>query len=439
MGCFPKCFTSCKRRKLKKSVTVTPFKHQQSLEATEKVVQIQHAEPTKLEDVLEAIKLTKESKEEENEEQSKTDAKKKVTFDLNTKVHHEESSTTTKEVTNGLVESSDEKEEIQKEMEPILGSIISSVAPSHPLNKRYENCQNNEDEYEDVVDLDGSDLDAADDYEGGHVDDEFDSKQQISIQEESSESLFSLSIDSRKQVYDAEIDEKEVNSPMPKLSASNQEVNLIGSNQNSRDQSVLKPIENLTQWKEVKEKATSTASKHQEKENINTEQDCYVPFSPEPTLKLSKHCPRPKSDDQGTGVDTSLSSWLVESENTPKSNASNNSVGNNSLCERVTNSPRSREDRPILGAWTTEEIKQLSAFSTPRRSQSPSPDQIPIIGTVGSYWCHTGQTMDSDSSSSCSGMPRTAGRNREDQKVKWKSTAFEAKLERALDMGLLEA
>ncbi|XP_021811084.1 transcriptional regulator IFH1-like [Prunus avium] len=423
MGCFPKCFTTCKRRKLKKSVTVTPFKHQQSLEVTEKVVQIQHAEPTKLEDVLEAIKLTKESKEEENEEQSKNDAKKKVTFDLNTK-----------EVTNGLVESSDEKEEIQKEMEPILGSIISSVAPSHPLNKRYENCQNNEDEYEDVVDLEGSYLDAADDYEG-HVDDDFDSKQQISIQEESSESLFSLSIDSRKQVYDAETDEKEVNSPMPKLSASNQEVNRIGSNQNARDQSVLKPIENLTQWKEVKEKATSTASKHQEKENITTEQDWYVPFSPEPTLKLSKHCPRPKSDDQVTGVDTSLSSWLVESETTPKSNASNNSVGNNSLCERVINSPRSREDRPILGAWTTEEIKQLSA-STPRGSRSPSPDQIPIIGTVGSYWCHTGQTMDSDSSSSCKGMPRTAGRNREVQKVKWMSTAFEAKLERA---GLLEA
>ncbi|BFG40704.1 hypothetical protein CerSpe_269780 [Prunus speciosa] len=142
-------------------------------------------------------------------------------------------------------------------MEPILGSIISGVAPAHPLNKRYENCQNNEDEYEDVVDLEGSDLNAADDYEEGHVDDEFDSKQQISIQEESSESLFSLSIDSRKQVYDAEIDEKEVNSPMPKLSASNQEVNRIGSNQNARDQSVLKPIENLTQWKEVKEKAGS--------------------------------------------------------------------------------------------------------------------------------------------------------------------------------------
>ncbi|BFG30947.1 hypothetical protein CerSpe_172210 [Prunus speciosa] len=142
-------------------------------------------------------------------------------------------------------------------MEPILGSIISGVAPAHLLNKRYENCQNNEDEYEGVVDLEGSDLDAADDYEEGHVDDEFDSKQQISIQEESSESLFSLSIDSRKQVYDAEIDEKEVNSPMPKLSASNQEVNRIGSNQNARDQSVLKPIENLTQRKEVKEKVGS--------------------------------------------------------------------------------------------------------------------------------------------------------------------------------------
>lgn len=42
-------------------------------------------------------------REEENEEQSKNDAKKRVTINLDVKAHVEESSTTTKEVTNALV------------------------------------------------------------------------------------------------------------------------------------------------------------------------------------------------------------------------------------------------------------------------------------------------------------------------------------------------
>lgn len=305
-------------------------------------------------------------------------------------------------------ESIDEKEENPKQMEPISDSIGSTlVVLSHPLNHRYGNCSNSEDEYEGVIDLSGSDLNG-DDYDGP-VDDEVESNKQVVIQEqESSESLFSISIDSRKRVSDAEVDnEKEVNSPMPKP---------IGSDQTGH--SVLKPIENLTQGKEVKAIAIPLASKHQEKENMNVEQDLYIPISPEPTLKLSKYLTRRplksndlKLVDQETGVDTSLSSWLVESETTPKSNASNNSVGN-SMCEKVSSS-RSLGDRPILGAWTSEELKQLSASSTPNRSRSQSPDQIPILGTVGSYWNHTGQAMDSDSNSSCKGMENTAGRNRE--------------------------
>lgn len=302
----------------------------------------------------------------------------------------------------------DEKEENPKQMEPISDSIGSTlVVLSHPLNHRYGNCSNSEDEYEGVIDLSGSDLNG-DDYDGS-VDDEVESNKQVVIQEqESSESLFSISIDSRKRLSDAEVDnEKEVNSPMPKP---------IGSDQTGH--SVLKPIENLTQGKEVKVIAIPLTSNHQEKENINVEQDLYIPISPEPTLKPSKHLTRRplksndlKLVDQETGVDTSLSSWLVESETTPKSNASNNSVGN-SMCEKVSSSI-SLGDRPILGAWTSEELKQLSASSTPNRSRSQSPDQIPILGTVGSYWNHTGQAMDSDSNSSCKGMENTAGRNRE--------------------------
>ncbi|KAM1223123.1 hypothetical protein ACFX15_010243 [Malus domestica] len=419
MGCFPKCFSTCKRRKLKKSVTVNPFKHQ-SIEVAEEAVQIQpaEAEPTKLEEFIEAIKPSKESVEE-IEEQSKNGDKKKVTFDLNVEANDEETPTKV-EVSNVLVEIYDEKENEEEERKGIEPDLIvsSMVSPStHPLNHRYKNCENSEDEDDDCANAD-----------------EFESSKQIFVEEESSESLFSLSIDSRKQEVcdDAGTDEKEVNSRMP----NHQNGRIDYRRLSFHLQAVSNPIENLAQWKEeVTGKSTPTeASKqqHQEKENINMEveeQDLKLHFSPEPASKLPKLCARPRTKSSSC-VDTSLSSWLVESETTPQSNAStNNSVGNEFK------SPGSREDRPILGAWTTEELKQLSASSTPKKGlRSPSPEEMPIIGTVGSYWSRTGQAMDSDSGSSCRGRPKSTGQLRQDQKVEWKSTPFKAKLERALEM-----
>ncbi|KAM1549707.1 hypothetical protein ACFX1Z_010725 [Malus domestica] len=418
MGCFPKCFSTCKRRKLKKSVTVNPFKHQ-SIEVAEEAVQIQpaEAEPTKLEEFIEAIKPSKESVEE-IEEQSQNGDKKKVTFDLNVEANDEETPTKV-EVSNVLVEIYDEKENEEEERKGIEPDLIvsSMVSPStHPLNHRYKNCENSEDEDDDCANAD-----------------EFESSKQIFVEEESSESLFSLSIDSRKQEVcdDAGTDEKEVNSRMP----NHQNGRIDYRRQSFHLQAVSNPIENLAQWKEeVTGKSTPTeASKqqHQEKENINMEveeQDLKLHFSPEPASKLPKLCARPRTKPSSC-VDTSLSSWLVESETTPQSNAStNNSVGNEFK------SPGSREDRPILGAWTTEELKQLSASSTPKKGlRSPNPEEMPIIGTVGSYWSRTGQAMDSDSGSSCRGRPKSTGQLRQDQKVEWKSTPFKAKLERALD------
>ncbi|XP_062006754.1 uncharacterized protein LOC133723898 isoform X2 [Rosa rugosa] len=432
MGCFPACFTSSNSRKHRKSVAVTPSiqNQDQIVEATEEEAVL--FEPTKLDDIIKPINPITESKEV-IEEQTKNDVKRKVTFDL-----EEE----------GIAEKQNEnKEETPKEIEPILGSIGSSVVtvvPSYPSNHRYENYSNSEDEDEGVIDLSGSDLNGDD--SGESVDDEVESNKQSVIQEqESSESLFSISIDSRTKQSDAEEDEKEVNSPMPKPKPiESDQSGRDNSNRSQHCHSVLSPIENLSQWKEVKAKAIPLASNHQEKENMNAEQDFNIPISPEPTLKLSKHfrrrplgCNDLKLVDQENGVDTSLSSWLVECETTPKSNASENSVGN-LMCEGVSSSRR-LGDRPILGAWTSEELKQLSNSSTLNQSRSPSPDQIPIIGTVGSYWSHTGQATNSDSNSSSRGMENKAGRNREDEKVKWKTIPFEAKLERVLDMGILGA
>lgn len=242
------------------------------------------------------------------------------------------------------------------------------------------------------------------------------------VHQESSDSLFSLSIESRKHVNVIEMEE--VSSPFPILVPPEKEINSIGFNQYGRDRShyyihsVLNPVENLNQWKAVTSTKTpqSLNHHHQEKENTNLEQEFLnIPFCEEPSFKSSIHNSKQKFSNlrpklQEIELDTSLSSWLVGSEKTPVSKESSpNSIGNSSSQSRKGNSCRSFDDRPILGALSVEEIKQLSAYSTtPRRSPRRSPDEeVAIIGTVGSYWSHTGQTMDSGSISSCKAKSST--------------------------------
>ncbi|XP_014491635.1 uncharacterized protein LOC106754162 isoform X2 [Vigna radiata var. radiata] len=263
---------------------------------------------------------------------------------------------------------------------------------THPvLQYRYRDCP--DDEYDDV-NLDTSDLDSTlenDDpqsekrkrgEEGGVV-------KRTWVQEESSESLFSLSADSRIRISSAEA-ENEVDS-------------LVSANITQKEaqgripdvSSVLNPIENVTKERVVK--AREVHPLKMDKENINlVVQDGNIPVSSEPALKLSNRKGRQFSDSkrrQEIGVDTSLSSWLVESESTPISINSNSCVGEHTPKGRR-GSPWSHEDRPILGALTVEEIRMYSLSASSIRSRSRSPDETPIIGTVGSYWTHTEQSMD---------------------------------------------
>ena len=331
-----------------------------------------------------------------------------MTFDLNVETHEElpvESSD--KLLKNNEDKESEETKETAEGSRSSVFDLTTSNVVCKSQNNRYQNSAESEDELEDL-DLEVDDLD--DDNEDGKAENE----PQL-VMEESSESLFSLSIESRKQVCEVESDEKEVTSPMPIDKTPTEELKPIGLNQNAKDrsgqyvQSVLNPVENLAQWKEVKAKA-SIPLNPQEKENINLEQEFDIPISPEPSFKLATSSSKLCSNDkklvgQETAVDTSLSSWLVEPENTPNSKVSTNSAS------KKTNSPRSHEDRRILGALTMEELKQHSASTSPRKCRSQSPDETPIIGTVGSYWSHTGQTMDSDSSSHSKGTQRTRSRN----------------------------
>ena len=116
-------------------------------------------------------------------------------------------------------------------------------------------------------------------------------------------------------------------------------------------------------------------------------------------------------------VDASLSNWLVTPETTPINKASPfafDTCSPDRTTSQGSNSVRSQEDRPILGALTVEEIRQFSASSSPRKSPGRSPDEMAIIGTVGTYWNHS---KDSGSASSFKGIPNTTSKYRE---VHWK-------------------
>lgn len=182
-------------------------------------------------------------------------------------------------------------------------------------------------------------------------------------EEESSESLFSLSIDSRKHVSAAEMGEKEVISPLKPAD------------------SVLNSVKNLSQKNFVKVKTASITlvNQEEEKENINLE----------PVVKQLIQLPKLQSDNE-IAVETSLSSWLVESEKSFKNENSPSSVGNSSGRSK---SLKNFGNRPVLEALTCKEIKEsLSSQQT----WSHGSDDVPSIGTIGSYWQHTWRVTDVD-------------------------------------------
>ncbi|KAF2287569.1 hypothetical protein GH714_001340 [Hevea brasiliensis] len=400
MGCLFACFNASKCRKRRHLVNAAPSKPLS--DGASEAQQIYFT--TKQQVTEEPIKPATESKEKLEKELS-CNGKRKVTFDLNAKTYK---GLSVGEATDNVVENNEKKESENKDEEPSdesksIPNLISSDGASYPPNHRYQNYTKEESE---DLDLEDSDF---------------------------------VMLEIIKYVCGAEVGEKEVSSPMPECNSPQEELKPIGCNPNIRDRtryvdSVLNPVENFTQWKAVK--GATLPLHHQHKENINIEQHFGIHISPEPSFKLLTNNSKANADhqkplDQEIAVDTSLSSWLVESETTPLSKGSATSV-RNSASGRAS-SPRSHKDRPILGELTMKELKQVSPSTSSRQGRSQSLDEIPIIGTVGSYWRHTGRTMDSDSGSSSKGMLNTISKSGEDERVKWNSTPFEARLERALD------
>ncbi|KAK9732930.1 hypothetical protein RND81_04G032600 [Saponaria officinalis] len=434
MGCFSTCFDACKpsRRRRRRSRK----NHNSLLHHLQKYESIEEFNVPKL--IQEGEDDIDENEEEENhkgenpnlisldtkgdkrKEDANLSGRKKVTFDLNVKFYEDltrDEDEDEDEEEDGDDKDDDDDEMSEAEIDEVIREIkakagfvcecgsdsSSSSLFSYPRNHRYQNCRDSDDEIDEVMSSDESDVE------------EYSDDDEVELEEQSSESLFSLSIDSRKHKLGSVGADKEVNSPMPvKKSVPNDSDSRCDRTKGV--DSVLNPVENLTQWKDMKARSR-IASIDQAKENKHSVHDFSFSEKKE-TLEM--------------GVDTSLSTWLVGSEQgkTERSNSRDGSVSvGNSPSDRKTVSPNKFEDRPILGALTMEEIRLISASSTPRKSPTRSPDDMPIIGSVGSYWTRTGQTTASGGSSAKS----TKSRYRESAEVIWDSTPFEARLEKALE------
>ncbi|KAI3678784.1 hypothetical protein L6452_38087 [Arctium lappa] len=408
MGCFLGCFGSSKdrkRRKLRYKVIPRDQNH--------KVQNFVQADVSLVQSIKERPSNALSESRVKNEEPLCLNTKKKVTFNTNVTTYEH---VQVYDSTESLLEKNEKGETFPKSAQTHFdsgspdGSDISK-AVSYPPNYRYGNCvESDDDEVED------SDYEDDDDDDGLGDEEDYDDEDEdrVICREVWCESIPIPSTESRTE-----------SSLMDK----------VGSNSNARDRSafvvpVLNPVENLTQWKALKSKGTPPAKPfdfNHQKENSSLNSTQFAP----------------KNRNQETAVDASLSNWLVSSEkNTPN----NKRVGsNNSEFEPVSSGKSlSRgstiEDRPILGALTEEELKQFSASScTPRKSPSRNPDEMTIIGSVGSYWSHTDSAKSLSSNSSYKGIPNTSSKYREDKKVNWHNTPFETRLERALERGAAEA
>ncbi|KAF8017874.1 hypothetical protein BT93_H2933 [Corymbia citriodora subsp. variegata] len=396
MGCLLGCFNASKHGRRPKSAQISPSKPQRQAKALLPAGSIERT------DTEAPIEIKPDSRVSDEKQLVQLNCgKKKVAFDLNVKTYEvspaveEEEEEEEEEVGVGDAWI-DVKEAKERESKSICHwTIIQSNGSSCPLDSRYANCASSDDE------LGSTDLEETDVEEDG-VEDDTVCDGEIAAQEESSESLFSLSIDSRKHFFVAEAGEKEeVNSPFPVKSSSRNELDASAFNQSAELRSepvdsVLNPVENLPQRKAVTARANSPM-KNQDKENVHKEQEVLSATGPKLTFATAQHICKPSSKNsrftgQEIAVDTSLSSWLVDSDGTPKSNCSNDSVGNSPSERAIT--PRSDKGQPVVGVPILEDLRQFSASTSPRWSRGRTPDEPPVLGTVGSYWSHTGQAVE---------------------------------------------
>lgn len=307
--------------------------------------------------------------------------KKKVTFDPNVTTY--EAATIPEDDREGT---DPDEDDASREEEWMLAPECAK-SEAFPLNHRYSNCASgdNDSEYDEEEEEEDDDeyedcYEQEDGLDECPIDDEEEEQGLLSMargEEEACESLFLLPVSKTSK-------ESRGQEKAPGVTASEALMSGVSRDRSEQASPVLSSVENLTQWKETKSRA-APAPKSSDKENVMLGQENRMALLVEPAIVIKKKDERPAVSDysyspstpskQEASVDASLSTWLGSS-GTPESNSVRSY------------SPISREDRPILGALTMEDIKISSANSSPRRSRSPSPspDDMPILGTVGAYW-----------------------------------------------------
>ncbi|KAL0390890.1 UNVERIFIED_CONTAM: hypothetical protein Scaly_0446100 [Sesamum calycinum] len=392
MGCFLGCFGGAKdhsRRKRRSKRSNAQVKHpfrwfaQFPVPNRNRVQNVQQESVTTAEqtntEILPTNLVSELIKEPAGEEKLSPSPRKRVTFNSNITTYEHAS---IQESFNSLPEC---KENFGKEKQEDLAgtsqsnslseddsSVISSVG-SYPPNHRYHNARDSDDEAEEYGDSDMDDFAYSDD-EDDYGDDDEHTDGKISYQEVCSESVITASVESRTESPAAQATNEEVESHMVKIRPPNEEVEPFGSKGNARDRndyinSVLNPIENITQWKAAKSKLAHPLTRQKENSGTNFEAPS---FSSESMLKSKPN--HVKTDGQEIAVDASLSNWLVSPPKTMISKKTSFSGLDTVTSEKTMSdgpSPlRNFEDRPILGALTVEELRQISA--TPSQKRSPS-------------------------------------------------------------------
>jgi hypothetical protein len=225
--------------------------------------------------------------------------KKKVSFNLNVQIFEPNPSS---------YQVLDNEEDENKDS--ILGEGSAASTIPYPSNHRYHNCSYYDHDEDDDIAYEESDID--DEFDEGYGWDDDCSDESLENYEDG-------------EVCDENSEHKEDGMKNEKpLSADDTELKskLSGRERSVNMNSVLSPVENLTQWKAMKTKVTS--SNQRRKENVPSEETTSMPLVSETGSKFST-CVLESNDLQSKpllkeiAVDASLSNWLVS----PSYNVSN--------------------------------------------------------------------------------------------------------------------
>ncbi|KAK6265603.1 hypothetical protein QUC31_016440 [Theobroma cacao] len=374
MGCFLGCFgISTKRKRRKPANRILPGDSQRlvTYEPLDSSVSINLDIPE--EPIASNPQLCNKPKE-----RLSIKVKKKVSFNLNVQTYEPIPAEET--TTYQFLQSFEEKESEKNGAEAGKGSLLSNSLQmgSYPTNYRYQNCRESYDEEDEVAfeesDLEGDDCyDDDDDYyyyydgdDSDNVDKDVDDQRQR--QEEFLDQFDSVNMESAKGASLVHLDEDKAKNKMTLCASTDGESKSIGcGNARIRSQylcSVLNPVENTTQWKEIKARAALPPTHWWRKENIALEEEPQTPFSPKLSSNLPPKCNQSRPLLQDIAVDASLSNWLT-SPHTDASKATGSTKSCSVAFDTVSSkksicdgsfSRRSREDRVILEITNLESL-----------------------------------------------------------------------------------